>query len=230
MYLLYCDESGTTKDPNQIHYLFSGICTFERQSYWIANEMDKIASTLNPADPHSIEFHGSHILGGKGSWRKVPYSFRNSLIKEILDVFIKSHVSNRIFICVVNKAKISPSDAVEFTFEQLASRFDKYLLRLHRAGDTQRGIIIFDKSTYENTIQNLAIDFRTLGHTWGILRNLSEVPLFIDSKASRLIQMADIIAYSAFQYYEHGDDQFYKIIKSRIDTENGIVHGLYENI
>ena len=80
MYLLYCDESGTTKDPNQIHYLFSGICTFERQSYWIANEMDKIASTLNPADPHSIEFHGSHILGGKGSWRKVPYSFRNSLI------------------------------------------------------------------------------------------------------------------------------------------------------
>jgi len=230
MYLLYCDESGTTKDPKQIHYLFSGICTFERQSYWIANEMDKIASTFNPADPHSIEFHGSHILGGKGYWRSVPYSFRENLIKDLIDIFVKSHISNRLFLCVVNKTTVSPRDAVEFTFEQLASRFDKFLLRLYRSGDVQRGIIIFDKSTYENTIQNLATDFRTLGHTWGVLRNLSEVPLFIDSKASRLIQMADIIAYSAFQYYEHGDDQFIKLFKSRIDSENGIIHGLYENI
>ena len=153
--------------------------------------MDKIAATYNPADPVSIEFHGSHILGGKGYWRHVPFTYRSNLIKELLDIIVRSHVSNRLFLCVVNKSLISPRDAVEYTFEQLAN---------------------------------------SLGHSWGILRNLSEVPLFIDSKASRLIQMADIIAYSAFQYYERGDDQYYKIFKSRIDTENGIMHGLYENI
>jgi len=230
MHLLYCDESGTTSDPKQLHYLFAGLSVFERQCYWISNELDRIASIFNPADPHSIEFHGSHIWGGKGIWRNVPYGFRINLIKDLIDVLVKSNVSNRVFICVVNKQKISPRDAVEFTFEQLASRFDQYLLRLYRSGDVQRGLIVFDKSTYEGTIQNLATDFRTLGHTWGVLRNLSEVPLFLDSKASRLIQMADIISYSAFRYYEHGDDQFFKLFRHRIDSEGGIQHGLYENI
>ncbi len=32
-------------------------------------------------------------------------------------------------------------------FEQLASRFDQYLLRLHRNGDTQRGMIVFDEAS-----------------------------------------------------------------------------------
>lgn len=101
-------------------------------------------------------------------------------------------------------------------------------MRLHRANDSQRGIIIFDKSTVETTIQNLATDFRTVGHSWGVLRNLSEVPLFLDSKASRLIQLADLVAYSFFRKYEKGDDRFASIIENRIDQEGGLIHGLYQ--
>ena len=101
-------------------------------------------------------------------------------------------------------------------------------MRLHRQGDTQRGLIIFAKSTYESTIQNLATDFRTYGHSWGVLRNLSEVPLFIDSRASRLTQLADLVAYAAFRKYEHGDDSFFKGVESRVDSEGGILHGLSE--
>ena len=101
-------------------------------------------------------------------------------------------------------------------------------MRLHKTGDSQRGLIIFDKSTYESTIQNLATDFRTVGHTWGVLRNLAEVPLFLDSKASRLIQLADLVAYSLFRKHEKGDERFASIIESRLDQEGGIVHGLYQ--
>ena len=119
---------------------------------------------------------------------------------------------------------------MEVAFEQLSSRFDQFLLRLHRQNDTQRGINIFDKSTYEATIQTLATDFRTIGHTWGILRNLSEVPLFIDSRASRLIQLADVVAYSAHLHYERKMPQMFDMIRSRIDSANGIFHGLYEDI
>ena len=36
---------------------------------------------------------------------------------------------------------IEKDDPVEVAFEQLASRFDYYLVRLHKKGDTQRGII-----------------------------------------------------------------------------------------
>jgi hypothetical protein len=164
---------------------------------------------------------------GRGMWRRHTKDDRAKAIADALKVFLDSHPSNRLFASVVRKTKVSPADPVEFAFEQLSSRFDQYLTRLHKSGDTQRGIILFDKSTYETTLQSLATDFRTIGHRWGIIRNFSEVPLFLDSRASRLIQLADIIAYVIFRYFERGEDKYYSIIKHRFDSEGGINHGLH---
>jgi hypothetical protein len=102
MYLLYADESGTIHDKNQQYFVLAGLCVFERQGYWIANELDKIVARFNPADP-----------------------------------------------------------------------------------------------------------------------------LFLDSKASRLIQLADLLAYTIFRYFEKSDQRFYPIIERRFDAEGGIIHGLY---
>lgn len=230
MYLLYCDESGTVSDPVQQHFVLAGISLFERQNFWIASELDKIAARFNPADPNSVELHGNPMFQGKGFWRQFPTDVRIQAMQEALLILAASHKSNRIFACIIRKTLASPRDPVELAFEQLASRFDHYLMRLHKTGDSQRGVIIFDKSTYETTIQNLATDFRTVGHTWGVLRNLAEVPLFLDSKASRLIQLADLVAYSMFKKYEKNDTRFSSIIENRLDQEGGITHGLYELI
>lgn len=228
MYLLYADESGSVGDPKQKFFVLAGVCVFERQSFWISSELDKIASRFDPANPNSVELHGNPMYGGKKFWRQFPKEMRHQAIRDSLSVLAASHPSNRIFVCAVEKSLISPHDPVEYCFEQLASRFDYFLTRVHKKGDTQRGIIIFDKSTYESTIQSLATDFRTIGHTWGILRNFSEVPLFIDSKASRLIQLADLVAYAAFKAYEQGDDELYSLISGRTDSDGGIKHGLFE--
>jgi hypothetical protein len=228
MHLLYCDESGTIGDPAQHYFVLAGISLFERQTYWISSELDKIAGQFNPADPTAVELHGNPMFQGKGLWRQFPTEVRMQAIKDALTVLANSHKSNRIFACVINKQGASPKDPIELAFEQLASRFDQYLMRLHRIGDSQRGLIIFDKSTVETTIQNLATDFRTVGHSWGVLRNLSEVPLFIDSKASRLIQLADLVAYAFFRKHERNDDRFTSIIEHRIDQEGGILHGYYK--
>lgn len=203
---------------------------FERQGYWISYEMDKVASRFDPANPNSVELHGNPMYGGKKFWRQFPKDMRHNAIRDCLHIFSRSHPSNRIFACVVDKKIVSPKDPVLFAFEQIATRFDYFLIRLHKKSDSQRGLIIFDKSTYEATLQNLAIDFRTIGHTWGVLRNLAEVPLFLDSKASRLIQLADLVAYSIFKAYEKNDTQFFEIIQNRIDNEGGIRHGLYEKL
>jgi hypothetical protein len=227
MYLLYADESGSIHDAKQQMFVLAGFCVFERQGFWIANELDRIAARFNPADPASVELHGNPMQSGKGIFRRFPKEDRIRAIEDALKVFMASHPSNRLFASVVNKAKISPVDPVEFAFEQLASRFDHYLTRLHKSGDTQRGVILFDKSTYETTLQSLATDFRTVGHSWGILRNFSEVPLFMDSKASRLIQLADLIAYAIFRNYEQGDTNLFSIIQRRFDSEGGITHGLH---
>ncbi|KAA9354820.1 DUF3800 domain-containing protein [Larkinella humicola] len=230
MHLLYADESGSAADPSQIHFVLAGISFFERQTFWISNELDRIAERFNPAEINSVELHGSPMMGGRNSWKPFPKQDRIQAIKDALSVLANSHPSNRIFACVVNKTRVSPHDPVEMAFEQLASRFDHYLGRLHKKNDPQRGIIIFDKSTYESTIQGLATNFRTLGHTWGVLRNLSEVPLFLDSRASRLIQLADLVSYAIFRYYERQDAQFFSIIADRFDQESGVRHGLCERL
>jgi hypothetical protein len=227
MYLLYLDDSGAVADASQQHFVLGGLSVFERQGYWIAQQLDQIAAKFNPADPASVELHGSPMLNGSKLWRKFPLPERIAAIKEALGVLADSHGSNRAFAVAVNKVSVSPRDPVEFCFEQVCSRFDQYLMRLHRSRDTHRGMIIFDKSTAETSIQRLAIDFRSVGHQWGVVRNLSEVPVFLDSRASRLVQLADLIAYATFRHYERKDSQFFDVFKHRFDTDGGVLHGLY---
>ncbi|MBA3981354.1 MAG: hypothetical protein C0462_12210 [Alcanivorax sp.] len=94
-------------------------------------------------------------------------------------------------------------------------------------GDTQRGIMLFDESSTEQRIQTLAREFKYSGHTWGKTNNFAEVPVFLDSRASRLIQLADLVAYSLFRFHEYGDSSFYDVIQGCFDSEGGVVHGLY---
>lgn len=236
MHLLYADESGSISDPSQDYFVLAGLSLFERQGYWFANRMDAVAHRFNPADPSSVELHGSPMHSGRKFWRQFPFLQRSDAIVDCLKIILRSHPSNRIFVCVIKKSSLANAsvngtlsyDPIKQAFEQLSTRFDHYLTRLHKSNDTQRGIIIFDKSTYETTIQNLATNFRTIGHTWGILRNFSEVPLFLDSRASRLIQLADLIAYATYRKYSSNDPKYFSVFESRVDQDARAVHGLYE--
>jgi hypothetical protein len=82
MHLLYADESGSSRDPKQIQLVIAGISVFERQGFWLCNNLDQIAARYNPADPSSVELHGSPMFGGKGIWRKVSKEERISTIKD----------------------------------------------------------------------------------------------------------------------------------------------------
>ena len=62
---------------------------------------------------------------------------------------------------------------MELAFEQIANRFDRFLGRLHRNDNTQRGLLVLDESSYETSIQSLARDFRVEGHRWGQLYSLA---------------------------------------------------------
>jgi hypothetical protein len=227
VHLLYADHSGEPTDPRIGHFVLAGVSVFERQGYWLSRELDRIACRFNPADPGAIELHGSPMRQGRGGWHRFPVPDRIQAMKDALGVFAQSHPGNRLFAAVVEPDAVAPRDVVEYAFEQVASRFDQFLMRLYRNRDTQRGVIVFDKATYETAIQSLARDFRTVGHQWGVLRNLAEVPLFLDSKASRLIQLADLVAYAIFRHFEKNDSQYYDIIKNRFDRVGRTQHGLY---
>lgn len=227
MHLLYLDESGSVHDANQKVFVLAGFSIFERQGYYLSKELEKIAARFDPQDSSAVELHGSPMYVGRNLFRKFEKEDRLSAIEDALVLLRQRVYDCRIFCCVVDPKTISPRDCVEYAFEQVVSRFDQYLHRLHKQKNTQRGILILDKSTYETSIQSLATTFRTVGHQWGVLNNLSEVPLFLDSKASRMVQLADLIAYSVFRKYQHNDDRFYNIIEPCFDREGVTIHGLH---
>ncbi|MGH8746711.1 MAG: DUF3800 domain-containing protein, partial [Burkholderiales bacterium] len=200
MHLLYLDESGSVTDPNQRWFVLAGICVNERATHWIEEGLDLIAKRFAPADPRSIELHGSPMRSGRDEWKHVAQGDRIQAMRDALTFgVVKQSRRARLFGACIRKQSCHGQDPVEMAFEQLSSRFDMYLTRLYRKhDDKQRGIILFDKASTEKRIQTLARDFKFLGHSWGKSRNYAEVPVFLDSKASRLIQLADLVAYALF--------------------------------
>ncbi|MPS32187.1 MULTISPECIES: DUF3800 domain-containing protein [unclassified Salinivibrio] len=226
MFLLYADESGTPGGADQEHFVLAGFSVFERSAHWLSLELDKIAAIFNPQDPHAVELHGAPMLAGRGFWRKFDKELRLKAIKQALSLIDGRKF--RIFASVVRKGAISPNDPVHYTFQQIVTRFDHFLARQHvHFNNTQRGLILFDKSSKEAPIQALAKAFKLDGHDWGRLRNMAEVPAFIDSEATRLIQLADLIAYALFRYYEKKDGQFFDLIERKFDYFGGVQHGLH---
>lgn len=225
MHLLYLDDSGSVGNIADKHIILAGLSVPEKLPHWLSQALDKVAEKIWPDSPWSLEFRGSDILNGKRHWRGIGRDQRIEAYCEALRI-LTSTKEVRLFGAVINKLACSPADPMENAFEQVASRFDHMLMRLHHKGLTQRGLIVLDKSSYETSLQNLALEFKLRGHKWGKLHNLSEVPLFVDSRATRLIQYSDLIAHALRRYYERGESTYYDIIVDKFDAEGGVTHGL----
>lgn len=228
MHLLYVDESGSATDASQKYFVLAGVSVFERTTHWIEKSLDEIATKVAPDAPQDLELHGSPMRGGKGVWRKIASrEEREALIVEALTAGIVNQAKGvRLFACVVEKAALVGKDPVHVCFEQLARRFDLFLQRCHtKFNDAQRGIMLFDESSTEQRLQTLAREFKHNGHSYGKTRNYAEVPVFLDSRATRLIQLADLVAFAIFRKFEHGDPKYWDVIKDRFDSEGGVQHG-----
>lgn len=230
MHLLYLDESGSVADPNQKFFVLAGVAVFERKTHWVEQRLNDVAARFSPANPYDVELHGSPMRSGRDGWKTFPLQDRLQAIKDALRVGIAEEAMRgvRLFGAVVKKTSLAGEDPVEHAFEQLSSRFDLFLKRIYaKHNDAQRGIILFDKASTERRIQTLAREFKYAGHTWGKTKNYAEVPVFLDSKASRLIQLADLVAFALYRFYEANDNSFYDVIKCCFDSEGGAEHGLY---
>jgi hypothetical protein len=217
MYLLYLDESGHPQDPNTDFFVLAGFAVFERTTHWVESHMNPIAERFNKLDPSAIEFHGSPMYSAKGDWNGVNPQDRVQAVVDILSILSKPQLQLRVFASVIEKSTVPQDEILHRSYEVLAHAFDQYLTSMwHKKQDAQRGLVVCDKAAYEQKLQTLSTLFKHQGHSLGKLRNFAEVPLFLDSKASRLIQMADMIAYWIFRYYQSGDDRGYQLLQPSI--------------
>ena len=229
MHLLYLDDSGSIANENEEYFVLGGVCVPETSIHWLSNQLEQLASQLSPNNPRQVEFHASEIFSG----RRTPWNnFRSKqervqIIKNVLLVLQNAYPEIVVFACAIHKKSFPHDDLMSKAFEDLSSRFDMYLHRVSSGGRYEKGLVVLDKTTYENSLQELAKSFREEGNRWGSrLKHIPEVPFFVDSKASRLTQLADHIAYAVFRRYNANDLNYFNCIENRFDESDGILHGL----
>ena len=170
LYLLYLDDSGSVKNPNEQHFVLAGIAVFERQIYHLISTTDEFVSSLNLGHAHDVELHGSVMASGKKTpWKAMRRRDRLDTIERGLDLLRGAHWAVRAFAVVVDKHADSTTDPVEYAFEEICNRFNLFLARLWRNGEgQQRGLIVMDKWHYEEalaeTVAALSRGRHKMGH------------------------------------------------------------------
>ena len=226
MYLLYLDDAGSPANANEEYFVLGGICVYEAQVDWFSRELDKLATAYDKS-PENIEFHASTIFSRRQDpWKNLTADDARGVLKSVLKVVADSYNTTRLFACAIHKRSFPNDDPVELAFEDLCQRFEYFLTRLRQQGDQQRGLLVLDKTTRETTLQTLSREFRKSGTRWGSLKNIADTPFFVDSRSSRLVQIADHVAYSVFRRYNSGDAQYLDVVASRFDEAGGVIHGL----
>ncbi|HVO26663.1 MAG TPA: DUF3800 domain-containing protein [Candidatus Margulisiibacteriota bacterium] len=228
MYLLYLDESGNEDNPADRHFVLGGAAVFERVTFHLASALDALQQRHFPNSP-PIEWHASAMRAGKGFWRGVQEQEREDLIREICEAIRDANPQGMVlFAAIVEKdAQLWGESAVEHATEQVCNRFDHFLRR-HRPGgsDPQRGLLIFSEGRFDKRAKVWVREFRQLGTQWGILKNLADVPYFASMKETRLLQLADFVAYAVWLLYEKRDASLIRHFLHRFDQNDGVIHGL----
>jgi hypothetical protein len=233
--LLYIDESGSDEPANSCsntsqYFVLGGVAAFEKVPYYISSEIDEVQKEFFPnTGPGSVEFRASAIWNGNGEpWNSIGRPDRRKLLDRVYEA-IASREDLVLFGIAMHKFSFPLVHPIQRVCEEMGGHFDKYLeyLEIERPQHgKQRGLMIYDQSKHEKTVQALMTQYRTTGASFGRVKRLAEVPLFTDSKMTRMLQLADFVAYAIFRNYESADVRFLNIIMKRFYQDAGRLHGL----
>ena len=229
MHIIYLDEAGTGSDAS--HFVVAGLSFFERQIYYVTEEMDRLQARYFPAAGEPIEFHASALRAPDSHieppLNTIPRAERLALLDEIYSALIRSEP--RLFAVAMEKDYIRHlgDEPYGHGFEQIVSRFDRMLSRLNRERDERnRGLVVLAESSYRQNIEALAQRIRVEGHRWGQLHNVTDIPYFAPARNTRLLQLADFVVNAVFGRYERGYTRQFDRLAPLFDQEDGRLHGL----
>jgi Protein of unknown function (DUF3800) len=240
MYLLYLDESGThTGSPA---FVLAGIAVHEHDAWHLQRKLAlmlarRLPKGLNPSD---FELHATEIKNPvknvrgkkvKSPWARVPVKDRFDIIGATFRAIAKYECQDAERPCVLFGAVVDSSyqDREERAYEEVLHKFDEMLnRRAHATGEHERGIVIHDRRVLEErTVQGWTQSWREVAGRIGKLTHIVDVPLFADSRASRLIQAADFVAWGLNRYYGPAqDEKWVKPLWGSFDAVGTSMHGL----
>ncbi len=153
---------------------------------------------------HAAELR--HPERGHSIWRDTSGAVRHRLLEEALTAIaqhrpVRADRPVRAFAVTLDPATV---DMQRRALEALLHRFDAFLDERSQAGDPHNGTAVADETHLERQIQQWAEGWRETATALGRLDHLADVPLFANSKATRLLQAADLVAWSVWR--AHGAD------------------------
>jgi Protein of unknown function (DUF3800) len=249
MYLLFADESGTHGSSHA--FIVGGLAVHEHDAQ---NLQRSLASVVEPyaiaarLSPEDLELHAAVMRNAKppsGSSKGKPVSpwaliQRHDRLRCLDDAYQRiarfrpsdPDLPVVLFGVVLDQnfhTGLSTVERERFAYEVLLNKFDVMLKRLRTVGNSSnRGLVIHDRRVVaERDIQEWTREWQKAAGTVGQLRNMADVPLFADSRASRLIQAADLVSYALYRHYDPGrkNRDYVGQLWNKFDTVNGSMHG-----
>lgn len=229
MFLLYLDDSGSAANPEEEYLVLGGICASERQVADLTVQLDELAARHDSANPEGIEFHASEIF----SRRIAPWNgFRKkeeaqAVLLDVLKVAANAASPASLVACAVHKKSFPGQDPMELAFREVCSWFEEFLRGRHtRTGTDERGMVVVDENAMETSLKQIGRDFRRERYALAENVYLIEGPHFVESYASRCVQLADHIAYSVFRRYNAQDNNYLNVILNRFQSDGRVLNGL----
>ncbi len=229
MHILYLDEAGTHTGAR--YFVVAGLSLFERQTYYLAEELSRLQASYFPEEAEPVEFHAS-ALRAPDEHARLPYSTvkrpqRFELLDAIGETIVRAQP--RLFGIAMEKEYIASTsdEPYEHGFEQIVSRFDRMLTRVNRERDERnRGLVVLAESSYRENLEILARTIWSRGHRWGQVHNIADIPYFAPARNTRLLQCADFVTNAIFSRYETGHTRQFDKLGPLFDQDDGQLHGL----
>jgi Protein of unknown function (DUF3800) len=249
MYLLFADESGTHGGSHA--FVVGGIAVHEHDAQ---NLQRSLASVVEPyalaahLSPEDLELHATVMRNTNppGSskksksvspWALVPRQDRLNCLAEAYKRIANFKPSDpnlpvTLFGVVLDfhfHSSLPTVDREKLAYEVILNKFDVMLKRQRQgAHNSNRGLVIHDRRVVaERDIQEWTREWQKAAGTIGQLRNMADVPLFADSRASRLIQAADLVSYALYRHYDPGkrNRDYIEKLWPVFDSAAGAMHG-----
>jgi hypothetical protein len=246
VYLLFVDESGT--HGGSPVFVLGGAAIHEDDAQRLQRRLDDLViEHLGRLPPNldEYELHAGEMRNAKkpgrpdqraSIWATVPRPDRLRLLAEAYREIaefrsVDPDLPLALFGVAVD-ARFRAADAQvtreRFAYEVLLNKFDVMLMKARvERSKPNRGLVIHDRRVVvERDIQSWTAEWRTAAGNVGQLRNLADVPLFADSRATRLLQVADLVSYALFrQYSSDKPDSAFEQLWPVFHADKGVTHG-----
>lgn len=247
MYLLFLDESGTHGASPA--FVVGGLAVPEQDAWHLQQKVESfLLRRLSPLglNGQDFELHANPLYAGAHEWAVLQErSVRSQILRAAFATLrnyspIDPSLPVVCFAAAVDKEKQpNRAEREKWAYELVLKKFDDMLRRINRiTAMPQRGLVIHDQRvvnlggrariTAEQQIVSWTTDWREAAGRLGPLRHFADIPLFADSKATRLLQLADLVCWATWRQYglNPPDQRWLRTLWPLMDHSGPNVHGM----